>query len=143
MNRIVVVFSMALLFGSAAVPLAAHAKTKQAYPISPSIVAFDQKAPQGQLRVDFAHLPQQGYVAVYKADTSGKASGEPIGYTKLEKGEHRGFTVALSKEVKSGDQVWLAMYKDTDDDPSFDPGSLDQSVWSKDNLPSENLVNIK
>ena len=134
---------VAMLFGAAAAPLATHAATNDADPLPPSILAFDQKAADKSIVVDYAQLPSAGYVAVYKTDKSGKPTGEPLGYTKIEAGDHRQIKVPLAEKPSSGDRLWVALYKDSDKDPTFSPSKGDTPIWSKTELPPEGMIVVR
>lgn len=134
---------VAMLFGAAAAPMTSHAATSEEEMFPPSVLAFDQKSSDKKIVVDYAHLPSAGYVAVYGTDAAGKPKGEPLGYSKIDAGEHRQLSIVLNDQPASGDRLWLSLYKDTDSDPSFKPGSGDKPVWSKMELPAENKIIIR
>lgn len=133
---------MAMLFGAAAAPLPAHAKTSEQLSVPPSVIAFDQKAGPS-LMVDYVFLPKDGYVAVYKSDDTGKPAGKPIGHTAIEGGDHRQLKIQLSEAPKPGERLWVSLYKDADKSAAFDPGAGDTPVWSKDALPAQNKVVVR
>lgn len=134
---------VAMLFGAAAAPSASYAATGETATAPPSVLAFDQKLQDSKIVVDYAHLPTAGYVAVYGTDKDGKPMGEPLGYSKIDAGEHRQLTISLNQQPKSGQRLWLNLYKDADSDPTFKPGSGDEPVWSKGELPAENMILIR
>ncbi len=142
MKTKIAVVTMAMLFGAAAAPLAVHAAANNTE-TPPSVLAFDQLPKDNSLTISYAYLPQTGYVAVYKGEANAGPSGAPIGHTSLSSGDHRDFKVTLSEPVNAGEQLWISMYKDTDKDPSFDPGKGDQPVWSKDALPMQNMIVVR
>lgn len=109
----------------------------------PSVFAFDQGLRDDKVVVQYAYLPVNGYVAVYGAEQAGKATGEPLGFAKIDAGAHSMLKVDLKKKPEAGQTLWLALYKDTDGDPSFKPGDGDKSVWSKAELPAENRFVVK
>ena len=134
---------VAMLFGAAAVPLPTHAATSETATPPASVLAFDQKLSGSDIVIEYAHLPDAGYVAVYGTDKSGAPTGEPLGYTKLNAGDHRQLKIALSKAPTTGDRLWVSIYQDADNDPSFKPGSGDKPVWSKSELPAENMIVVR
>ena len=132
-----------MMLGVAGVPIAAHAATSEGSTTPPSVMAFNQSAGSKSIVVDYAYLPENGYVAVYKSDEAGKPTGEPIGYTQAKQGDHRQFEIELKEAPAKGDRLWVALYKDADQDPSFKPGAGDKPVWSKSDLPAENMFELK
>ncbi len=138
------VMTIAMLFGASAAPLAVHAATSTDAPATPpSVLAFDQKLRDSSIMLDYVQLPQQGYVAIYKAGKDGKPSGDVIGYTSLEAGDHRQLKVKLKKAPASGEQLWISLYKDKDNSPSFDPGAGDKPVWQRMQLPPEAMITVR
>jgi hypothetical protein len=132
---------LTMLFGAGAT-LPAYANTSDAFVAPPSIVAFDQKS-GGEINIDYVYLPSNGYVAVYNSDTSGNPTGKPIGHAPMTKGDHRNVKVVLDETANSGGRLWISLYKDADKQPSFDPGSGDTPVWSKDELPAQNMIVVR
>ncbi|MEQ8823074.1 MAG: hypothetical protein RIC14_01730 [Filomicrobium sp.] len=139
------ILAVAMLFGAAAAPLPTHAATGDATQavFPPSVLAFDQKATDGKVKIDYAHMPKAGYVAIYAADKNGKPTGKPLGYSKIKAGDHRQLTISLNEQPKSGDALWISLYKDADNDPSFNPGEGDKAVWSKSEMPAESKIMVK
>jgi hypothetical protein len=109
--------------------------------IPPSALVFDQKPQSGQVMVEFAHLPSDGYVVLYAAGTDGQPIREPIGHVELKAGDHRNISVKLSTAAQSGTQMWAALYTDKDGKPGFDK-TADASIWN-DDLPLENRFVIR
>lgn len=135
-------FGLAILVGAvAAVP--AYATVSERFNAPPSVLAFDQKLKGDAITVDYVQLPEKGYVAVYRIDENGKPSGAPIGHTRMERGDHRQVQIKLSEVPKAGEQLWVTLYKDTDDKPTFEPGAGDKPVWSKDDLPPKGRIVIQ
>lgn len=133
---------VAMLFGAAAAPLPAHAMTSAAPESTPpSILAFDQKVTDSALVIGYANLPKAGYVAVYAIDENGKPAGSPLGHTRIEAGDHRNVKVSLQSAPKSGDRLWVKLYKDTDSDPAFKPGDGDQRIQAA--LPAEGVIVVR
>ncbi len=93
--------------------------------------------------LEYVQMPQQGYVAVYETGKDGKPTGEAIGHTNLESGDHRQIKVKLSKSPEAGDQLWIALYNDKDNDRSFDPSSGDKPVCQKTQIPPEALITVR
>jgi hypothetical protein len=108
----------------------------------PSIVAFDNKSGR-EINIDYVYLPSNGHVAVYNIDTSGNPTGMPIRHASMTKGGHRNVKVALDETANSGGRVWISLYKVADKQPSVDPGSGDAPVWSKDELPAQNMIVVR
>jgi hypothetical protein len=138
------VMTIAMLFGASAAPLAVHAATSTEAPATPpSVLAFDQTLKDNSVMLDYVRLPHQGYVAIYKVGKDGKPAGEVIGYTSLEPGYHRQLKVKLKKAPASGEQLWIALYKDKDNNPSFDPGAGDKPLWQRTQLPPESMITVR
>ena len=68
----------------------------------PSVLIFDQKLRNGEVTVEYAYLPTNGYVIVYGADKDGKAIREPLGHVELKAGDHRKFAIELHDRATSG-----------------------------------------
>lgn len=132
---------LTMLFGAGAT-LPAYANTPDAFVAEPSIVAFDQKSGR-EITIDYVYLPADGYVAVYDSDANGNPTGKAIGHVPMTKGDHRNVRVGLAGTAKPGDRLWISLYKDADKQPSFDPGSGDTPVWSKDELPAQNMIVVR
>lgn len=132
---------LALLVG--AYPATVHAATGSDFTAPASVLAFDQKPKGNSIVVDYAQMPAPGYVAVYRTDASGKPTGEPIGYTRVERGDHRQLQVELKSAPQRGEQLAVTLYKDTDNTPDFAPGAGDKPVWTKDALPPQGRIVIQ
>ena len=78
-----------------------------------------------------------------KRARTAKPTGDAIGHTNLEPGDHRQIKVKLSKSPEAGDQLWIALYKDKDNDRSFDPSSGDKPVWQETQIPPEALITVR
>ena len=102
----------------------------------PSVLIFDQKLRNGEVTVEYAYLPTNGYVIVYGADKDGKAIREPLGHVELKAGDHRKFAIKLTTAPPVGESMWAALYVDKDGKPGFDR-TADASIWN-DKLPVEN-----
>ncbi len=135
----------AMMLVSTALPAYANtALDSQSEPTTPpSVFAFDQGLSDDKVVVQYAYLPVNGYVAIYAAEDNGKAKGEPLGFAKIYAGAHSMLKVNLKKKPEAGQTLWLALYKDTDGDPSFKPGDGDKAVWAKAELPAENRFVVK
>ncbi len=121
-----------------AVPITANAATGT----PPSVVVFDQ-ALGGTKAVDvaYAFLPSKGYVAVLPSDEAGNPIRKPIGTAEVGGGDHRNVKITLADPPKSGQKLWIALYRDADSKAGFDP-SGDKAIWD-DKLPSENAFMVK
>lgn len=102
----------------------------------PSVLIFDQKLRNGEVTVEYAYLPTNGYVIVYGADKDGKAIREPLGHVELKAGDHRKFAIKLTTAPPVGESMWAALYVDKDGKPGFDR-TVDASIWN-DKLLVEN-----
>lgn len=128
------------LFFASTMAISARAETAD---IDPSALVRDQQARDQSITIDYLYLPQNGYAAVYQSDDQGVSSGAPIGQTSLNAGDHRGINIDLSEQPKSGQKLWISLYRDADGRPTFDPGKGDVAVWSKGQLPTENAFVVR
>lgn len=126
------VVGLAALLGTGALFGGAQAATTDA-----SALVLDQAAANKTVSIDYVYLPQDGYVAIYRSDETGIPSGPPIGSANLAAGDHRAVEVPLSAQLQSGERLWVSLYHDADGTPTFEPGTGDQPIWSKDQQPSE------
>jgi hypothetical protein len=133
---------LTMLFGIGAATLPSHANAPDAFVAPPSVLAFDQKS-AGEITIDYVNLPSSGYVAVYKSDASGNPTERPIGHAAMAKGDHRNIKVPLEAAPNAGDRLWISLYKDADQKPTFDPGSGDTPVWAKYELPAQNIIVVR
>ncbi len=106
----------------------------------PSILVFNQKLTGNDVSIDYAHLPENGYIVVYASDANGQRTGEPLGHVAAKSGAHMDLKVELKEAPKAGTNLWASIYKDKDGKEGFDR-SGDKAVWSK--LPMENAFVIK
>jgi len=109
----------------------------------PSALVLDQRAKNQSISIDYVYLPENGYVAIYNSDEQGRPSGTAIGHANLNAGDHRGVEVRLSEQPKSGEKLWISLYKDGDGTPSFDPGQGDMAFWPQDQLPAESAFIVR
>lgn len=137
------VMFVAMLFGAAAAPLPAFAATGDVSTTPASVVAFDQSLKNQSIQVDYAYLPADGYVVVYKAGADGKPMGDPLGYKRAASGDHRQLSIELETKPAAGERLWVALYKDKDGTQSFDPNGGDMPIWSKTEIPAENMIVIR
>ena len=142
LTKMTSLLGLTMLFGLGAATQPTFAKTPDTFAAPPSVVAFDQ-SPAGDLKIDYVNLPANGYVAVYKSDATGKPTGKPIAHAPMTKGDHRNVKLPLHEKPQAGDRLWIALYKDTDQQPSFDPGTGDKPVWSRDELPAQNMIVVR
>jgi hypothetical protein len=106
----------------------------------PSVLVFDQPASGTAVTVAYTFMPSKGHLAVY-ADDGGTAVRTPLGSAELAAGDHRNVKITLAQPPKSGQRLWVAMYRDTDNKAGFDP-KADASVWG-DALPVVNAFAIR
>lgn len=117
--------------------MTAHAETSAAISTTPpSVLVLDQTPKDGKVLVEYAYLPNDGYVVLYGADKNGQPIRGPIGHAELKAGSHIKFNVKIDKPPQSGDSMWAALYVDKDNKPGFDK-TADASIWN-DKLPLEN-----
>jgi len=102
------------------------------------IEAQDQK-PSEAVIIEEAHLLQDAYVVIHRADEEGKP-GAVIGVSGLLKpGDNEGATVALTEEVAIGDEVFAMLHIDNGDEVYEFPG---EDVPMKDDAGSVLMVKI-
>lgn len=97
-ERPVAVFSGLLL----ATLLASGAALAAASTPSASIIAMSQKPKGDAVSITYAFLPQDGLLAIYPVNSSGKISAAPLGQVMLTAGDHRDVSVTLKPSPKSG-----------------------------------------
>ena len=107
----------------------------------PSVLIFDQKPQDGTIKLEYAHLPSNGYVVLYGADKEGLPIREPLGHVELKAGDHRNIAIKLNTAPQSGELLWAALYVDKDGKPGFDK-TADASIWH-DELPLENRFVVR
>lgn len=106
----------------------------------PSVIVFDQKAGDKEVRFSFIRLPHDGYVAIYGSDDEGRVTGDVLGYVPLEAGYHHNVTVGLDQELESGSTMWASLYRDDDGDKKLDK-SEDSPFWPN-GKPLENRFDV-
>lgn len=119
---------MAALVGAGSLTVTVHAATPD---VEPSALVLDQAISNDAVAVEYVYLPSNGYVAVYRSNDSGLPTGKPIGSTPLSAGDHRKIEVELTDQPKSGERLWISLYRDADGKPTFDPGAGDEPLWPK------------
>lgn len=130
-----------------ALPVAVQANTPPAAGAAqtpgtdPSVMVFNQKIQNGQLHVDYAYLPSNGYVVVYGSGSDGKVERSPIGHQEMNAGSHLNFKVKLDKQPAEGASLWVSIYEDKGAKAGFDK-QTDASVWG-DKIPSQNQVVVQ
>lgn len=106
----------------------------------PSVIAMSQSVQNGEVTLDYAYLPANGYAVIY-ADENGKPSSAPLGSVELKAGDHRFIKVKLSSKPDKGDRLWVSLYSDKDSKPGFDRKG-DASFWSG-GLPPINQITVQ
>lgn len=135
---------IAALAGATGMAGAAWAATAPAPSQTPaSVMVFDQAPASNKIGVKYVYLPEDGYAAVYHSDDSGRPTGNAIGYAKLPAGDHRDIKIELKEGPKSGEKLWVTLYRDADNAPDFDPGKGDVAYWSAEAKPWENNFEIR
>lgn len=134
------VLGLATLLGAGALAMSVQAATAGT---NPSALVFDQQAKNKSIAIEYVYLPEKGYAAVYRSGEEGKPSGAPIGNVSLDAGDHRKINVTLNEQPKSGETLWISLYKDADGKPTFDPGEGDEAIWSKGQLPSSSAFVVR
>jgi hypothetical protein len=135
--------SFALALSALAIPAnAVQTQGEKSAATTPaSILVFNQKAQGDALVVKYAYLPKNGYIAVFAADTAGKAKGEPIATEALKAGDSRDVKVALKSAPARGTKLWLGLYEEADNNGKFD--DKDTAVWKVGELPLQNEISIE
>ncbi len=95
------------------------------------------------ITIDYVYLHEYGYVTVYQSDAQGKPTGIPIGYVSLKAGNHRYINVTLNKQPKSGQKLWVSLYKDVHAKLAFYSGWEDDALWFKDQQPPERAFMVR
>lgn len=83
------------------------------YPDTPnaSVIAFNQKAKGNSVSINYAFLPQNGTLAIYPINRSGKVGATPLGKISLQAGDHRNVDVALNSSPKKGTRLQAVIEK--------------------------------
>lgn len=132
--------AVAAVVAAAAMLMSAYAAISAT---DPSALVLDQRAKNQSISIDYIYLPENGYVAIYNSDEQGRPSGPAIGHANLNAGDHRGVEVKLSEQLKSGERLWVSLYKDVDGRPKFDPGQGDVAFWPEGQLPEESAFIVR
>jgi hypothetical protein len=106
----------------------------------PSVIVFDQRGGETEVKFSYVYLPYNGYVAVYGSGEDGKAKGDVLGYVPLEAGDHRNVSVDVGTELESGMTLWASLYRDVDGDKKLDK-EKDTAFWP-DGKPFENRFSV-
>lgn len=102
-----------------------------------SVIVFDQKLDGSDVKVSYVYAPEKSFAVIYGSDPHGKRTGAALGSTALEPGDHRDVKVPISGQVKSGDALWVSLYRAKGDGKTFDSANA-SSYWSNESLPSTN-----
>lgn len=96
---------------------------------APSILVLDQKAENGEIVIEYAYLPADGYIVLYGVDKSGNAVRVAVGHASLKAGSHVKVPVKMDAAAASGSEMWATLYADKDQKPGFDK-TADASIWN-------------
>lgn len=108
----------------------------------PSVQVFDQAAKSKEISIHYVNIPTKGYVVVYGSDANGAPDRNArLGTADVAAGDTRDVKVTLKDVPKSGQRMWVGLYKDTDNKPGFDAAG-DKPLWSA-SLPAENAFTIR
>jgi hypothetical protein len=102
-----------------------------------SVIVFDQKLNGSDVKVSYVYAPEKSFAVVYGSDQSGKLSAKALGSVALDPGDHRDVKVPLTEQVKSGDALWVSLYRAKGDGATFDSANA-ISYWTNESLPSTN-----
>lgn len=83
----------------------------------PSVVAMGQSIKGGDVSIAYAHLPEDGILAIHPSNSKGGMSEEVIGYVALKAGEK--IWAALRQDTGSKGAYEFGMAGKTDADPLF------------------------
>lgn len=106
----------------------------------PSVIVFDQRAGGSSVSFSYVYLPDNGYVAIYGTDDEGKPTGDVLGYSPLEAGNHMNVTVEIEQELESGQTFWASLYKGEEGQQELDT-SEGAAFWPE-GKPLENKFDV-
>ena len=109
----------ATIEGVGTLAMGAHSATPSS---DRSALICDRKPNRRSTTVDFIYLKENGYVVVHRSDAQSKPAGVSIGNVGLETGGHRNIDVALNEQPKSGEKLWVSLYRISDARRSFATG---------------------
>ncbi|RUP09580.1 hypothetical protein [Hyphomicrobium sp.] len=103
-----------------------------------SVIVFDQKIDGSAVKLSYIFAPDKSHAVVYGSDQNGRHTGKALGSVAVEPGDHRDIKIPLKTEAKSGDKLWISIYRAQDGGTAFD-AEKDVSYWAQDeHLPSTN-----
>lgn len=102
-----------------------------------SIIVFDQKLDGSDVKVSYVYAPAKSFAVVYGSDQNSKPGTKVLGSIALEPGDHRDVKVPISSQAKSGDALWVSLYRAKGDGKTFDSANA-TSYWGSESLPSTN-----
>ena len=100
-----------------------------------SVIVFDQKLDGSAVKLSYVYAPAKSFAVVYGSDKEGRHNGKALGSVAVEPGDHRDLKIPLDRQAKSGDALWISIYRAKDGSATFDSKN-DVSYWADGNLPS-------
>jgi hypothetical protein len=107
-----------------------------------SVIVFDQKLDSPEVRVSYIFAPEKSFAVIYGSDEKGPDTKKVLGELAVNPGDHRDLKVPLSGSAKSGDALWVALYRAKSGGAAFD-GKGDVSYWAGESLPSMNSFLVR
>ncbi len=77
-----------------------------------AIEVESQPVRDGQLKIDLAYMPEDGFVAIHQVQ-GGKLIPDALGYAPVKAGESTGIEIPLDKEVAADTEVVAMLHRDT------------------------------
>lgn len=102
-----------------------------------SVIVFDQKLDGSGVKLSYVYAPEKSFAVVYGSDQHGKRTRKTLGSLALDPGDHRDVKIPISEQTKSGDALWVSLYRAKGDAKTFDSANA-TPYWSDENLPSTN-----
>jgi len=102
-----------------------------------SVIVFDQKLDGSAVKLSYIYAPHKSFAVVYGSGEEGRHSGKALGSVAVEPGDHRDLKIPLDSQAKSGDALWISIYRAKDGSKAFDSKN-DVSYWADGHLPSTN-----
>lgn len=102
-----------------------------------SVIVFDQKLESPEVRVSYVFAPEKSFAVVYRGGDNGAGTKHVLGTAAVDPGDHRDLRIPLSTAAKSGDALWVSLYRAKSGEADF-ISKTDVSYWADENLPSTN-----
>jgi hypothetical protein len=100
-----------------------------------SVIVFDQKLDSPEVKVSYIFAPEKSFAVVHQGDEKSEGAKKLLGTLALDAGDHRDLKIPLSNPAKSGDGLWISLYRAKGGGAEFN-SETDVSYWADQGLPS-------